>query len=139
MEQDFLYKELLLRLILPIKGRNKWGVDVGRVFRKVVSPKARKWKLRTLRRRRLVSLEQNDQVRRGERDHRESQDLEIEQWLSSYNHWLLIQKTRVSFSAPTWQITTICNTSSRKSKPSSGFHECQACKGYTYTYMQPKH
>jgi hypothetical protein len=30
-------------------------------------------------------------------------------------HWLLFQRTQVLLSAPTWQLTTVCNSSSRES------------------------
>ena len=39
----------------------------------------------------------------------------IERWLGSQEHWLFFRKTQKQFPAPTWQCTTICNSSSRGS------------------------
>jgi hypothetical protein len=36
-----------------------------------------------------------------------------EKWLSSSEHWLLFQRTRVQFLALTWQFTTVCDYSFR--------------------------
>jgi hypothetical protein len=44
-------------------------------------------------------------------------------------HWLLLQRTRVRFPAPTWWLITICNSSSRVW--AAGMHVM-----YTYTCRQ---
>jgi hypothetical protein len=39
----------------------------------------------------------------------------LERWLNGWEHWLLFQRTCVQFSAPTWQLATVWNSSSRAS------------------------
>ena len=41
---------------------------------------------------------------------------ELDRWLCSNELWLLFQRTQVQFPAPTWMLTTVCNSISRKSK-----------------------
>ena len=52
----------------------------------------------------------------GTSEKREHKDCK-NQWLE---YLVLVQKTCVLFSAPTWWFTTVCNSSSVSSKPSSG-------------------
>ena len=40
---------------------------------------------------------------------------ELERWLSSCKQFLVVQRTRISFPAPTRPLTTVCNCSSRVS------------------------
>lgn len=39
---------------------------------------------------------------------------ELERWLRGFDHWLLLQKTWIWFSAPTQRLITICNWSSKE-------------------------
>jgi len=43
-------------------------------------------------------------------------EAELERWLSSYEHWLMLfQRTKVWFPASKWQLPTTFNSSSRES------------------------
>lgn len=63
----------------------------------------------------------------------------LERWLSSEVHWLLLQRSRVRFSARTLDgLKSSVTPVSGEPKPSSGFHGHEALK-WCQTHMQAKY
>ena len=58
---------------------------------------------------------------------------EVVQWLGAL---AALEEDQVWFSAPTWQLTTIQNSSARGSQPSSGLLRHQANTQPTYTHAK---
>lgn len=65
----------------------------------------------------------------------------LERWLSGQVYWLFFQKILVWFPAPTWELTTVCGSSSRGSialsRPLGSPHACgdrHKCRQYTHTH-----
>jgi hypothetical protein len=52
--------------------------------------------------------------------------LGLERWLSGKEYWLLFERIWVQFPTPTWQLTTVCNSTSVDLTPS-------------HRHMQTKH
>jgi hypothetical protein len=64
----------------------------------------------------------------------------LERWLSSSEHWLLLQRTKVQFPVPTLWLTTMCNSSPKGSNTLFWpWWALEKCGAETYTQATHTH